>query len=560
MDKGLRYMIGSTTKKNKTDFIVQGSILAIAGIVVRLIGLVYRIPLQNKLGDDAMGIYSAAYNIYNIILLLSSYSIPLAVSKMVVARVSVKQYRNSFRIFKSAMIFSVAVGLIATAISYFGAGFFAEMVLKMPDAKIAIQTLSPAIFIMAVLGVLRGYFQGQGTMIPTAISQLLEQIVNAGISLLAAFYLFSLGTSEDTLMGTTNKAGAYGAAGATLGTVAGALTAMLFCGFLFFVYYRALEGKLVRDKKNAIEPYSQLIRVLVATIVPVILSTAIYNISSLVDNSVFGYYVEFNGISAEEYKTVWGVYSGKYTLLTNVPVAIANALASSVIPALVASVTRRDRGDTLLRVNITIRFTMIIAIPCTVGLMVLAGPIIRLLYPGDNGLASELLILGGVAVAFFSLSTVTNAILQGINKMRVPVRNALIALLIHVGVLFLLLYGLNMGIYGVVIANMLFGLTMCMLNSACISDYLQYRQEIKKTFVLPSVASAIMGVAAWGVYQLGYRLFSSNAFATILAIVIAVAVYGVLLLLLKCVDEVELYDFPMGGRLAKLAKKMHLLK
>ncbi|MBQ4563796.1 MAG: polysaccharide biosynthesis C-terminal domain-containing protein, partial [Lachnospiraceae bacterium] len=193
-------------------------------------------------------------------------------------------------------------------------------------------------------------------------------------------------------------------------------------------------------------------------------------------------------------------------------------------------------------------------------LMVLAGPIIRLLYPGDNGLASELLILGGVAVAFFSLSTVTNAILQGINKMRVPVRNALIALLIHVGVLFLLLYGLNMGIYGVVIANMLFGLTMCMLNSACISDYLQYRQEIKKTFVLPSVASAIMGVAAWGVYQLGYRLFSSNAFATILAIVIAVAVYGVLLLLLKCVDEVELYDFPMGGRLAKLAKKMHLLK
>lgn len=552
--------MGSTTKKKNSDFIVQGSILAIAGIVVRLIGLVYRIPLQNKLGDDAMGIYSAAYNIYNIILLLSSYSIPLAVSKMVAARVSVKQYRNSFRIFKSSMIFSVSVGLAATAISYFGAGFFAEKVLNMPDAKMAIQTLSPAIFIMSVLGVLRGYFQGQGTMIPTAVSQLLEQIVNAGISLIAALYLFGIGTSQDTLLGTTNKAGAYGASGATLGTVAGALTALLFCGFVFFVHYQVLSGKINRDKKNAVEPYSQLVRILVATIVPVILSTAIYNISSLVDNSVFGYYVKFNEISAEEYKTVWGVYSGKYTLLTNVPVAIANALASSVIPALVASVTRRDRGDTLLRVNMTIRFTMIIAIPCTVGLMVLAGPIIRLLYPGDDGLASELLILGGAAVAFFSLSTVTNAILQGINKMTVPVRNALISLIIHVGVLFLLLYGLDMGIYGVVIANMLFGLTMCMLNSACISDYLQYRQEIKKTFVLPSVAAAIMGVAAWGVYHLAYMIFSSNAISTILAIVIAVVIYGVLLLLLKCVDEVELYDFPMGGRLVRLAKKVHLLK
>ena len=361
-------------------------------------------------------------------------------------------------------------------------------------------------------------------------------------------------------MNTTNKAGAYGASGATLGTVAGALTALLFCGFVFFAYHRTLAGKIARDKKNPIEPYSDLIKVLVATIVPVVLSTAIYNISSLVDNSIFGYYVEFKGITEAEYKSVWGIYSGKYTLLTNVPVAIANALASSAIPALVMAVTKRERADALLRVNMTIRFTMIIAIPCTVGLMILAKPIVQLLYPGDAGLASELLILGGLAVAFFSLSTVSNAILQGINKMKVPVRNALISLIVHIGILFLLLYVLDMGIYGVVIANMLFGLTMCMLNSACIAEYLQYRQEIKKTFVLPSVAAVIMGALAWGVYHLIYNLLASNTVATLAAIFIAIIVYGVLLLLLKCVDEVELYDFPMGGRLVKLAQKMHLLR
>lgn len=548
------------TTKRKSDFIVQGSILAVAGIVVRLIGLMYRIPLQNKLGDDAMGIYSSAYNVYNIILLLSSYSIPLAVSKMVAARVSIKQYRNTYRIFKGAMFFSVSIGLIAAAVSYFGAGFFADKILKMPDAEMAIKTLSPAIFIMAVLGVLRGYFQGQGTMIPTAISQLLEQIVNAGISLIAAFYLFGIGANQDLLLNTTNKAGAYGASGATLGTVAGALTALLFCGFVFFAYHRTLAGKITRDKKNPIEPYSALIKVLVATIVPVVLSTAIYNISSLVDNSIFGYYVDFKGISDAEYKSIWGVYSGKYTLLSNVPVAIANALASSAIPALVMSVTKRERADALLRVNMTIRFTMIIAIPCTVGLMILAKPIVQLLYPGDDGLASELLVLGGLAVAFFSLSTVSNAILQGINKMKVPVRNALISLIVHIGILFLLLYVLDMGIYGVVIANTLFGLTMCMLNSACIAEYLQYRQEIKKTFVLPSVAAGIMGVFAWGAYRLFLNFFGSNTIAAVGAIFIAVIIYGVLLLLLKCVDEVELYDFPMGGRIVKIAKKMHLLR
>lgn len=551
--------MGNTSKKKSSDFVIQGSILAVAGILVRIIGMIYRIPLQNKLGDDAMGIYSAAYNIYNIILLLSSYSIPLAVSKMVAARVSVKQYKNSYRIFKGAMVFAVAVGLIAAAICWFGAGFFANKVLNMPDTVYAIRVLAPAIFIMAVLGVLRGYFQGMSTMIPTAVSQLLEQIVNAGVSLGAAFYLFGLGAQMDAAKGSGNMASAYGAAGATLGTVAGALMALLFCGFVFFAHQQTMSRKVARDKKSPAEPYSQLIRILVATIVPVVVSSAIYNISSLVDNSIFGYYVKFNDISDATYKSLWGIYSGKYTLLTNVPIAIANALASSVIPALTVSVTQRNRGETLMRVNMAIRFTMIIAIPCTVGLMVLAGPIVKLLYPSDSGLASEMLILGGMAVAFFSLSTVTNAILQGINKMKVPVRNALISLIIHVGVLMLLLFGFNMGINGVVIANMLFGLTMCMLNSACIADYLQYRQEIKKTFILPALAAAVMGVAAWGVYKLLYMLSSSNALSTVIAIVVAVAVYGVLLLLMKCVDEVELYDFPMGGRLVKLAKKLRLL-
>ena len=545
-------------KKKSSNFLIQGSILAVAGILVRIIGMVYRIPMQNKIGNAAMGMYSSAFYIYNIILLLSSYSLPLAVSKMVSARVALGQHKNAYRIFQSSMIFSLISGSVAGLRMFFGADFFAVKLLNEPGAAYAIKVLAPTVFVMAFLGTLRGYFQGLGTMIPTAVSQVLEQIINAVISIVAAFLLFDMGARVDIAKGTDIYADAYGAAGGTLGTAAGALTALIFCFVLFRMYRRILKRQMRRDNTVMLESYGNIARVLVATIVPVIISGTVYNVSNLVDNSIYGFYMKSVGESAH-YMAKWGVYSGQYYLLINVPIAISNALSSSMLPSLTRTVTEGNKGEVLRKINMTIRFSMIVAIPSAVGLTLLGAPIVEMLFNQDTKLGGDLLFLGSLAVIFFSLSTVTNGILQGINKMKTPVRNALISLILHVGILVALLYGLKTGIYGVVIANMLFGLSMCILNGISIANYLNYRQEVKKTFVLPFLASLIMGGCSYLVYYLLNMLTKRNSIACLAAVIVAVAVYFVMLIVFRCVDEKELHSMPMGGKMVRIAKKLRLM-
>jgi stage V sporulation protein B len=545
-------------RKRKSSFLVQGTILAAAGILVRLIGLAYRIPMTNVLKEEGIGVYSAAYQIYNIILLLSSYSLPLAVSKLVAAKLALREYRNSFRVFCGAMMFALTVGAAGSAVTFFGAEFFAQTVLNMPEAAVAIKVLAPAIFFMAVLGVLRGFFQGQGTMIPTALSQIFEQIINAVVSILAAGYLWQYGWKADRVHAASIYANSYGAAGGTLGTLLGAVTALIFCIVVFGMYHKVIRRQLRRDKGVKADRYTDIGRMLVITVVPVILSSVVYNVSSLVDNSMFGYYMESTG-KLGQYKSIWGAFSGKYLVMVHVPVAIATSLASSVIPALSRAMARRDRGGVVDSINQTIRFAMLIAIPSAVGLGVLAEPIMKLLFHGGNELASSMMMWGSSAVIFFSLSTVTNGVLQGINHMKDPIVNAGIALVFHLAVLAVLLWGFDAGIYGVVVANIVFGAAMCVLNAMSVRRILQYEQELKKTFLLPLAASGVMGAAVWGLYQLIHTGTSSNLISIALSVTVGIVLYMVLLLLFRCVDEVELSVMPFGGVLMRLGKLLHLL-
>ena len=532
--------------------------MAAASIIVRLIGILYRIPLINIIGDKGMGYYSNAFVIYSILLLLSSYSLPLAVSKMVSAKVARGQYKNSVRILRTALAFATLVGGIGAAVTWFGANFFANTFFPMPFCVYAIKTLAPTVWIMAYLGVFRGYFQGMGTMIPTAMSQILEQIINAVISVGAAYLLFDYGINSNLVYENTEYSYAFGAAGGTIGTGAGALAALVFMLLLFAVYRVVLKKQLRRDRTRKLQSYSQIGYVLIMTVVPVILSSVIYNISSVIDSSIFGHCITSMGKN-DEYTTLWGIYSGKYHLLTNVPIAIASALSSSLIPALTRATESGSKGQVNDRVSTAIRFAMILAIPSAVGLTVLAGPITNLLFSGDNEIAIQMMYLGASAVVFFSLSTVTNAILQGTNHMRDPVRNAAIALIIHCVLLVVMLVGLDLGIYGVVLANILFAVLMCVFNGVCINKYLEYRQEVKKTFLLPLLSSAIMGGAAYGVYTGLYMVFPHNTVCTLVSILVAVAIYFVLLLKLRCVDEVELHGMPKGAMLVRVAHKLHLL-
>ena len=557
-----RKKAGSRPEKTggESNFVVQGSILAIASIVVRIIGIAYRIPMINIIGDEGMGYYGTAFNVYNIALLLSSYSLPLAVSKMVSVRLARKQYRNSVRILRAALVYATVVGALAAAVIWFGADFFAREVFFMPYAAFALKTLAPTVWIMAYLGVFRGYYQGQGTMVPTALSQVFEQIVNAIVSVAAGSWLFNQAIKVEILRGESGSgySNSWGAAGGTIGTGAGAFTALVFLLLLFAAYQRTIRKKVRRDRSGSLESYRTITKILFFTVVPVVVSSAIYNVNSVLDNGLLAYNFKSLGME-EEFISQWGVYTGKYHLLINVPMAVSNALSSSLIPSVSRAVATGDRRMVKKKVAAAIRFSLLIAIPSAVGLTVLAGPVNNLLFSGDNDLAVQMTLYGSIAVVFYSVSTVTNAILQGIDRMRLPIVHALTALVLHLAAMEVMVLVFHMGIFSMVFANILFAVIMCFLNHRSIRKILGYRQEVKKTILLPAAASAVMGAAAVGVYKLIHLGIQSNAVCTLGAVAAAVAVYGVLLVKLGCLDEDELHQMPGGTRLLQMFRKLRLM-
>ncbi len=551
------------SSKRDSNFLVQGSILAAASIISRIIGLLYRLPMTNIIGDTGNNYYSCAFEIYNIMLIISSYSLPLAVSKLVSARMAKRKRRQAYQVLKGSLLFAVIAGTAVALIVYLGAEFFTTA-LQTPLSVFALKVLAPVLVVVAILGVLRGFFQGMGSMMPSAVSQIIEQIVNAIVSVWAAYVLFQYGSKVGEVLGDPEKYGAaYGAAGGTLGTNLGAVSALLFMLLVFFVYMHVFKKKMKRERNVKVDSFAYTMKILIITIIPVLLSTTIYNISGIIDQGLFKNIAVLQGAATEEIDVWWGVFSGKYKVLINVPISIASAMAASSVPALSASYADGDNESVCNQINAAMRFIMVIALPCAVGLAVLARPIFMLLFHGTIetlDLATSMMVLGSVAVVFYSMSTLSNGLLQGIDRLRVPVKNAAIALVAHIVVLIALMLFFRLNIYAVVIANAFFAFLVCVLNSIDIARHTGYRQEIKKTFVIPAVCSAIMGVITYFVYQGLYALCKSNVISLIIAFIIAVLVYGVTLLLFKGLSESEILKFPKGRLLVKAAKKLHLLK
>ena len=548
-------------KKSSTGFLVQGSILAMASIISRIIGLIYRIPLIGIIGDVGMDYYATAFEIYNNLLIISSYSIPLAVSKLVSADISKGRRKNVYRILKASLLFASITGGIAALTLLFGAETFTAA-MKTPYSIFAVRVLIPTLLIVAILGVLRGFFQGLGSMMPSAVSQILEQIANAIVSVWAAYVLYKYGMKVGAVLGNQeNYAAAYGAAGGTLGTGVGALVALLFSFFVLFAYVHVYKRHARREALPKVDTYSYLFKVLVATIIPVLLSTTIYNCNTLIDMAVFKNIANSQGYTATQISVWNGVYTGRYKTLINVPISIASALAASSVPALTAAFTKKKMDEVHLQLNSAIRFIMMIAMPCAVGMGVLAAPILKLVHlSDDSGMAAIMLQYGAVSIIFFSLSTLSNGLLQGINRMKEPVKNAAIALVLHLVVLVILMYGFHLNIYAVIFANAAFGLIMSLLNAYSLHKYVGYKQELVKTFLIPLLSSAVMGVAVWGLYQLLIYICRINMIATSVSIILGAVIYFIIMLLLKGIKEQELRRLPKGYLLVRAARSLHLMK
>ena len=558
-------------KENKSNYLVQGTILAVASIIARVIGMIYRIPLTNILGDEGNGYYTTANQIYTILLMISTFSLPLAVSKLVSERLHQGQYKNAQKVFRCAMRFSIVAGGVISLLTFFLAGVICGNLMKVDNAAYALRVLSPAIFIFAIAGVFRGYFQGHESMVPTAVSQIIEQIVNAVVSVLAATMLFRYGVS---IAGDNPSMGpALGAAGGTSGTVVSVAVALVFLVIVYSVFQKSNRKYLRHDQTKKKESDQAIYAAIIATILPVVLSTLIYNITPTLDQSIFNTILAGQGYTKEQYTIIYGIYSGKFYVLMNVPLVLASSLAPSVVPSLSAAMINGDYRDAKIKVRTTMRYTMIITIPCAVGLAALASPIMQLLFRDSHRLPASIMQAGGLMIVLFAISTLSTAVLQGMSRMREPVKHSAIALVIHVIALILFLKRFNLNIYGVVYANTLFAFIVCVLNSMSIKRHLHYRQEIPKTFIIPLISAAFMGIAAmavyWGVDHLillaggsdpSYMLtYIANAIAVLLAVLIAILVYGFLLIRLKGIRESEIETLPKGTTLIAVLRKIKFL-
>lgn len=589
------------SKTGKKDgFILQAGILAVAGIICRIIGLLYRSPLTAIIGDRGNGYYSSAFNIYTIILLVSSYSIPSAISKVIAQKLSDKEYRNAHRVFVCAMWYVLAVGGAAGIFLFFGAG----LLLEGPAATV-LKVFAPTIFLYGILGVLRGYFQAHRTMAQTSVSQILEQIMNAAVSIGAALWLIYalLGSADyyvldadgqvtfggevvveqaQTMLdedgnvvldeeGNTvyvltqeqeewnTKHATYGAIGSAMGTGAGVLTALLFMWAIYLLNKKTFDRRIQRDNLGEVESYGQIFKTLTSVVLPFILSTAIYNLSTSMNQTIYTKIVmHIKGLTEKETFTNYGIFAGKAIVIRNIPIALASAMSSAVLPSISTAWAKGEYQDARDKVHRAVKVTMLISIPSGVGLTVLAKPVMQFLFPQRESLdaAAGILMALGMSVLFYALSTVTNSVLQGIGKVNVPVKNAAVALVLQGLALTGLLVFTEFDLYALVIAEVLYSVVISFLNQRALRKYMEYKQELFTTFVVPLLASAFMGGLSWAIYQGMYLLVESNIISLIVAVIFAVLIYFAFVILMKGMDEEELRAIPKGYLLVKVAKKL----
>lgn len=545
--------------RNKNhDFLLQGGTLAFAAILGRIIGLIYRIPLTRIIGDMGNNYYGCAFDIYNILLLISSYSLPMAVSRLVSSYRTKGELKNAYRVVKCAFVFAFAVGTAACAVVFLGARYITGTVFQTPLSLYALRVLAPTLLITALIGVFRGFFQGMQNMYPSAVSQVLEQLVNAVVSVAAAYFLSSYGLRIGRVLANeTGYHAAYGAAGASLGTTVGAAVSLLFLYVLYKAFFRTWKRRMRREKVKKV-PNQVLYRAMLLTVLPILAASALYNINIVIEQGVFKHMMKTSA-SAKQISLWWGVFSGKFKTMVNLPVAIAAAIGAACIPSITASYAKEQKEDVSEKTELAIRFSMLIAFPFAFALMLLSAPVMEFLFQDTQPLASGLLLAGGVTIIFYSLSTVTASILQGIGKLRAPVINSAAALGLHVLTLVLLLKFTDLNIYAVVVAMIVFGISVTVLNQIALYRSGFWAPEFMKTFLLPAVCALIMASASWVAETALSQVIAAKYITVPAAFVLGIIVYVILLLLLRAMTPEEMRRFPGGRKLVKfLSRFMNL--
>lgn len=544
--------VAQTQKQN--SFFGGAAILAAGILIVKLIGMFYKIPLINIIGEAGAADFNNAYNIYAVLLTVSTAGLPVAVSKLVSEANALNRRNQVRRTFRLALVLFLTLGLISFLVMFFRADALAGM---MNDSKAAagIRALAPAVVCVGCLAALRGYSQGHSNMAPTSVSQIIEALCKLAVGLGLAFWLVKQGKDPDVA-----------AAGAITGVTVGTVVALIYMVLDFFLS-RGREDTHGTDRPDSA---GSILANILKIAVPITLSSSMVGIVTVIDSSlVQGQLQSALDLTEKASRTLYGNYSGALNIY-NLPTSLMAAITASVIPAVSAALARRDRKGAARITGSALRITALLSFPMGVGLFVLGTPIIRLLFPSLNvEVAGPLLSTLGVATPFVCMVLVCNSVLQAHGFINLPV------IVMVLGGIVKIVNNYNLvgaiGIAGAPVGNILcFGLAL-VLDLVVITRVIPNRPRLLPIFVKPAIASAIMGGAAWAVYGLLSRVLTAeqvneagetirvvsrmgNALGIFLAIAVAGVVYLVLVVAIRAISKDDLALMPKGDKLARLLR------
>ena len=545
-------MAARAKKKSSGGFIKQAAILAAASLLVRFLGFIYRLPLTNMIGDQGNAIYSGGYYIYTFLLILSSAGLPAAISKLVSERIALKQYRNAHRVFQAALVVSTTLGIIFAVIMGLGARQLANLI-EIPDSYYSLLTLCPTLVIVAIMSVFRGYFQGMHTMVPTAISQIIEQVFNAFFSVYLAWVFISVNIPK----GMTKNI-PLASAGGTMGTGIGALAGLIVVIFAYCLIRKYLLWRAKRCRQPYEESRKELILKVLQTAWPIIAGTAVFSITNLIDMGMVVNILQSIGYTQEGAEVLYGQLSGKFVTLTTLPVTISTAIATAALPSIAASVKLKEKKQVRRKMALTYRISMIISVPAAVGISALGPQILAMLFPSapDGGM---LLTVGGISIIFLALCQTSTGILQGIGHIKVPVVGAILGAITKVILNALLIRIPAINVLGAVLSTTGCYLVAGVFDVIMLSRLTGTKFDFMGSFLKPVIGSIAMAAGTIASYQMFFQLIGSNTVATLLAICVAIAIYGLVMLLIRGIVEEDLRAVPGGGKLIRLLKRLRLI-
>ena len=572
----------STTQKNSTKMFVNGVlILTISNIIVKAIGLLFKIPLHDILGDDGMGYFNAAYTIYTTFFMISTAGLPVAISYMISRSRASGNFKQVKKIMRIAFTVFFIIGAVGTAALFFGAEFFATSMTKIPESKLCIMAIAPTLFFVCLTSAFRGYFQGHQVMWPTAVSQLLESLGKLVIGILLAKWSISEGHDLP-------ETAAWTIFGLTIGVLCGMgfiwITKLLYNTSKINAEYAVEGGDLLEVSST-----KTLLKELVVMAVPVTLSSSVMSLANLIDLTVISRQLQSIGFSVKGAAALYGNYTTLDVPLFNLIPVLVYPIGYSLVPMISGLLVKNEKKEASRVMTSSLKTAAILSMPCTVGLAVLAQPILELIYGNESLLAkytkegSELLqdakfmsyinsetssaslaapLLSILALSSFlvCMLAITNSILQANKRPYLPLISMLIGAVAKIAASFLLIGNESVGIYGAPISTDICYIIVVACNFFFCAKYADFSPSVKKIFVKPLIASALCGAGAVGTYWLLSEFVGYSRLFAIVAIGVAAAIYVAAILLLGALERDDFEFIPMGGKLLRILDKLHLVK